>query len=71
MIDDAEPVRDSETALGRKAAVDLSWLPLGAGAHVVRISGNLFAAASAQVAVVPGVISTIRRSSSLRQKVIS
>jgi len=50
MIDDAEPVRDPEPALGRKAAVDLYWIPLGARAHVVRISGKLFEAASALVA---------------------
>jgi hypothetical protein len=30
-------------------AVDLYWIPLGAGAHVVRISGKLFEAASALV----------------------
>ncbi|MGB8860552.1 MAG: hypothetical protein WCC60_14930 [Ilumatobacteraceae bacterium] len=29
------------------AAVDLLWIPLGAGAHVVRVSGKLFEAASA------------------------
>jgi hypothetical protein len=28
-------------------AVDLYWIPLGAGAHVVRVSGKLFEAASA------------------------
>jgi hypothetical protein len=49
MNDDAELDRDSEPAVGRKAAVDLYWIPLGAGAHVVRISGNLFEAASAFV----------------------
>jgi len=49
MIDDAEPVRDSEIQVGHKAAVDLYWIPLGAGAHVVRISGKLFEAASALV----------------------
>ena len=32
------------------AAVDLYWIPLGAGAHVVRISGKLFEAVSALVA---------------------
>ena len=31
-------------------AVDLSWIPLGAGAHVVRVSGTLFEAVSALVA---------------------
>ncbi len=29
------------------AAVDLYWIPLGAGTHVVRISGRLFEAISA------------------------
>jgi hypothetical protein len=32
------------------AAVDLYWIPLGAGAYVVRISGRFFEAASALVA---------------------
>jgi len=50
MIDDTEPVGDSEPAFGRKATVDLYWIPLGAGAHVVRISGRLFEAISALVA---------------------
>lgn len=31
------------------AAVDLYWIPLGAGAHVVRVSGKLFEAVSALV----------------------
>ena len=31
----------------RLAAVDLYWIPLGAGQHVVRLSGKLFEAASA------------------------
>ncbi len=31
------------------AAIDLYWIPLGAGAHVVRISGKLFEMASALV----------------------
>jgi hypothetical protein len=26
-----------------RGAVDLYWIPLGAGAHVVRVSGKLFA----------------------------
>ena len=49
-MNDAEPVRDLEPAVDRKAAVDLYWIPLGAGAHVVRLSGKLFEAASALVA---------------------
>jgi hypothetical protein len=32
-----------------EAAVDLSWIPLGAGAHVVRVSGGIFEALSATV----------------------
>jgi hypothetical protein len=31
------------------AAVDLSWIPLGAGAHVVRLSGKVFEAIDATV----------------------
>jgi hypothetical protein len=49
MIDDAEPVRDSGTPVGHQATVDLYWIPLGAGAHVVRVSGKLFEAAAALV----------------------
>jgi hypothetical protein len=41
-----EPRLDARAG-ARGAAVDLSWIPLGAGAHVVRISGRLFEAASA------------------------
>jgi hypothetical protein len=31
------------------ATVDLYWIPLGAGAHVVRLSGKLFEAISARL----------------------
>ena len=31
----------------RERSIDLYWIPLGAGAHVVRISGRLFEAISA------------------------
>jgi len=48
-MSDAKRMRDSENAAVRTAAVDLYWIPLGAGAHVVRISGKLFEAASALV----------------------
>ena len=50
MTTNVEHVRDSEPAAGREPAVDLYWIPLGAGAHVVRISGKLFEAMSALVA---------------------
>jgi hypothetical protein len=40
-------------------AVDLYWIPLGAGAHVVRVSGKLFEAASAFVAARD--LATVRR----------
>jgi hypothetical protein len=33
----------------RSAAVDLYWIPLGAGQHVVRLSGKLFEAISARL----------------------
>jgi hypothetical protein len=48
-MSDAGQVREPGDAAGRAAAVDLYWIPLGAGAHVVRISGKLFEAASALV----------------------
>jgi hypothetical protein len=35
------------------ATVDLSWIPLGAGQHVVRLSGKLFEAVSARVQTRP------------------
>jgi hypothetical protein len=34
----------------RGAAVDLYWLPLGAGGHLVRLNGRLFEAVSARIA---------------------
>jgi hypothetical protein len=33
----------------QRGAVDLYWIPLGAGAHVVRVSGKVFEAGSALV----------------------
>lgn len=41
---------DREPGTGHTAAVDLYWIPLGAGAHVVKISGKIFEAMSALVA---------------------
>jgi hypothetical protein len=35
------------TTTRTNAAVDLSWIPLGAGAHVVRLSGKVYEAATA------------------------
>ncbi len=40
---------DAQASDGSAAAVDLYWIPLGAGAHVVRISGKIFEAVSALV----------------------
>ena len=48
-MSDTRQVREPGDAAGHAAAVDLYWIPLGAGAHVVRISGKLFEAASALV----------------------
>ena len=48
-MNDAEAVSESEPAVGRQAAVDLYWIPLGAGANVARVSGKLFEAVSALV----------------------
>jgi hypothetical protein len=39
----------TDDARQRSAAVDLYWIPLGAGQHVVRLSGRLFEAISACV----------------------
>jgi hypothetical protein len=42
--------RDNADEAGRpSAAVDLYWIPLGAGQHVVRLSGKLFEAMSARI----------------------
>jgi hypothetical protein len=39
----------TDEAAQASAAVDLYWIPLGAGQHVVRLSGRLFEAISARV----------------------
>ena len=39
----------SESGAGPSATVDLYWIPLGAGAHVVRVSGAVFEAISARL----------------------
>lgn len=48
MMRDANRATNVEPAFDHEA-VELYWIPLGAGAHVVRISGKLFEAASALV----------------------
>src|SRR5712671_2092270 len=48
-MSDTKAMRDFQAATEHDATVDLYWIPLGAGAHVVRISGKLFEAASALV----------------------
>jgi hypothetical protein len=48
-MSDIQAVRALRAATQHEAAVDLYWIPLGAGAHVVRITGKLFEAASAFV----------------------
>ena len=48
-MSDAELVRGSDPSAGRAVAADLYWIPLGAGAQVVRISGKVFEAVSAFV----------------------
>jgi hypothetical protein len=45
-LSEPDPQPDTSEPTG---AVDLYWIPLGAGAHVVRVSGKLFEAASAFV----------------------
>ena len=47
MNDDGEDAPGSGSDPSRSASVDLYWIPLGAGAHVVRISGRLFERVSA------------------------
>jgi hypothetical protein len=39
----------TERVIVRGASVDLYWIPLGAGAHVVRVSGHIFEAVCALV----------------------
>ena len=48
-MSDPGHVREAGRAAGSAATVDLYWIPLGAGAHVVRISGKLFEAVLALV----------------------
>lgn len=40
----------SVTRKGTKAAIDLYWLPLGAGGHSVRLNGKVFEAIAARLA---------------------
>jgi hypothetical protein len=47
--DDPTEAESAHGASGSLGAVDLYWIPLGAGAHVVRISGKVFEAISAFV----------------------
>ncbi len=46
----AEPGEDAGVSVGSRAAVDLYWLPLGAGGRSVRLNGRLFEAAAARLA---------------------
>jgi hypothetical protein len=39
----------TEQAGGEKAAVDLDWLPLGAGGHLVRLNGRIYEALAARM----------------------
>jgi hypothetical protein len=48
-MSDTKAMRDFRAATEHDASVELYWIPLGAGAHVVRFSGKLFEAASAIV----------------------
>jgi hypothetical protein len=43
----------ASTDVSLEAAVDLYWLPLGAGGHFVRLNGRVFEAAAARVAQRP------------------
>lgn len=40
---------DEEAGVGHRAAVELYWLPLGAGGHSVRLNGRLFEAVAARL----------------------
>lgn len=44
------------------AGVELLWIPLGAGGHVVRLNGKLFEALSAMAQQRPAATSTTLRS---------
>ena len=45
-------------------AVDLYWIPLGAGGHSVRFNGRVFEAIAPRASIGHGATSTTRRSSS-------
>jgi len=49
MTHDSNRSRGPQGGVPGSAAVDLYWIPLGAGAHVVRISGKVFETVSALV----------------------
>ncbi len=49
-MNSAESTPAPDSAGADRVAVDLYWIPLGAGAHIVRSSGKLFEAISAFVA---------------------
>jgi hypothetical protein len=44
------PCRSSEAAAGSRSAIDLYWLPLGAGGSVVRTNGRVFEAMASRIA---------------------
>ena len=45
----------SDAAGRARAAVDLYWLPLGAGGHFVRLNGRIYEALAARVRRASGV----------------
>jgi hypothetical protein len=49
MIDDLMSDDSGHPVSGQWGAVDLYWIPLGAGAHIVRVSGKLFETVAALV----------------------
>ena len=49
MIDDLMPDASGHRVGGPRGSVDLYWIPLGAGAHIVRVSGKLFEVVAALV----------------------
>ena len=49
VTDDLMPDRSGPRVSGPRGSVDLYWIPLGAGAHIVRLSGKLFEVVAALV----------------------
>jgi hypothetical protein len=58
---DGPDLAATEEAGREEAAVDLYWLPLGAGGHFVRLNGRIYEALAARMQSAPFATSTTPR----------